>query len=135
MILYRVSIFVTTLILSLMFGHLNPKSADFKGWNQSLLESRTFLVVIENVVVGFGNIDSTGYLDCLCIKTIRGKEGIAIALCDALEATTSNVITTHSSITDKPFFENRGYKSVRKQVVERQGVALINYVMEKNRVI
>ena len=62
-------------------------------------------------------------------------EGIATALCDVLEATTSSVITTHSSTTAKPFFENRGYKSVREQVIERQGVALINYVMEKNRVI
>lgn len=112
-----------------------PKSADFKGWNKSLLETRTAVAEIENVVVGFGNIDSTGYLDCLFVHKNHQGEGIATALCDALEATANGVITTHSSITAKPFFENRGYKLVRKQVVERQGVALINYVMEKNQVI
>lgn len=112
-----------------------PKSADFEGWNKSLLGSQTLLAEIENVVVGFGNIDSTGYLECLFVHKSHQGEGIATALCDTLEATTKGVITTHASMTAKPFFKNRGYKSVRKQVVACQGVPLINYVMEKNRVI
>ncbi len=42
-------------------------------------------------------------------------------------------ITTHASITAKPFFEKRGYKIVREQQVERQGIFLTNFCMEKNR--
>lgn len=41
--------------------------------------------------------------------------------------------TTHASITARPFFEKRGYRVVRAQQVERQGLYLTNYVMEKRR--
>lgn len=36
-----------------------------------------------------------------------------------------------SSITAKPFFEKRGYIVIKEQTVERFGVELRNYVMEK----
>ena len=41
------------------------------------------------------------------------------------------VVTTHASITARPFFEKRGYHVVKEQQVERRGVVLINYVMIK----
>lgn len=40
-------------------------------------------------------------------------------------------ITTHASITARPFFERRGYKAVKEQQVERQGISLTNFVMVK----
>lgn len=40
-------------------------------------------------------------------------------------------ITTHASITARPFFEGRGYRVLREQRVERRGVWLTNYVMGK----
>lgn len=43
----------------------------------------------------------------------------------------SLIFTTHASITAKPFFQHRGYRVVRKQEVIRHGVALTNFVMEK----
>ena len=42
-------------------------------------------------------------------------------------------ITTHASITARPFFLKRGYRVVREQQVERGGILLTNYVMEKYR--
>lgn len=60
-------------------------------------------------------------------------EGIASAVCDQLEkAVSADRITTHASITAKPFFENRGYRTVREQQVNRNGILLTNYVMEKD---
>ncbi len=40
-------------------------------------------------------------------------------------------ISTQASITAKYFFEKRGYKVVKEQKVERKGVLLTNYVMER----
>ncbi len=40
-------------------------------------------------------------------------------------------ITTYASITAKPFFEKRGYKVVKEQRVERQGIFLTNFCMKK----
>jgi len=42
-------------------------------------------------------------------------------------------IVTHASITARPFFEKRCYKVVLEQQVERRGVLLTNFVMEKQR--
>ena len=57
--------------------------------------------------------------------------GVATALCDALEADFSGTISTQASITAKSFFEQRGYRVLCFQQVERQGVFLTNYRMEK----
>lgn len=57
---------------------------------------------------------------------------MATMLCDRLERHFPvSCITTHASITAKPFFESRGYRVLREQQVTRNGVILINYVMEK----
>ena len=58
---------------------------------------------------------------------------IAAAICDELERTVKGKIVTHASITARPFFEKRGYTVIKEQQVERQGVLLTNFVMEKGR--
>ena len=40
---------------------------------------------------------------------------------------------THASITAKPFFEKRGYKVVKEQKIERQGIFLTNFLMKKGK--
>lgn len=102
-------------------------------WNQSFQDHYTIVAVENDVLVGFGDIDSTGYLDRLFVHADHQRKGIAAAICDRLEQAVSGTITTHASITAKPFFEKRGYKVVKEQQVERQGIALTNFVMEKTR--
>ena len=92
------------------------------------------LVALEDgAVIGFGDIDGSGYLDRLYVHRCHQGKGVATALCDRLEQVCAGVISTHASITAKPFFEKRGYRVIREQQVERQGVALTNFVMEKRR--
>lgn len=108
---------------------------DLDRWNGSLLAHHS-LVAVEgrDLIVGFGDIDGTGYLDRLYVHKDRQGRGIATALCDRLErAVDAPVITTHASITARPFFEGRGYRVLREQRVERHGVRMTNYVMEKRR--
>ena len=53
---------------------------------------------------------------------------------DRLErAVDAPVLTTHASLTARPFFERRGYRVLREQQVERHGVRMTNFVMEKRR--
>ena len=81
----------------------------------------------------FSDIDKTGYLDRLYVHKDYQHQGIATAICDKLESIFDvEKITTYASITAKPFFEKRGYKVIKKQTVERNGVLLQNYVMEKS---
>lgn len=50
-------------------------------------------------------------------------------ICNRLEQAVSGNIITHASITARPFFEKRGYRVVKEQQVERQGVFLTNFEM------
>ena len=61
------------------------------------------------------------------------NKGVATAICEQLENQVQGNIIIHASITAKPFFEKRGYVVVKEQKVERQGIFLKNYVMEKKR--
>ncbi|MGN1346837.1 MAG: GNAT family N-acetyltransferase [Eubacteriales bacterium] len=105
---------------------------DLAGWNRSFLENCTLVALIGDTIVGFGDIDWTGYLDHLYVHKDNQRQGIASALCDQLETMFPIAeVTAHASITARPFFEQRGYTVVRKQQVERHGVFLTNYVMKK----
>ena len=102
-------------------------------WNSSLKEHYSIVAVENDVIVGFGDIDKTGYLDRLYVHTDHQGKGIATAICDQLEQYAKGDITTHASITAKPFFEKRGYKVLKKQQVEIQGIFLTNFRMKKSR--
>lgn len=106
---------------------------DLEKWDQSLQEHYSVVAVENDVIVGFGDIDSTGYLDRLFVHADYQGRGIATAICNQLEQAVPGRITTHASITAKPFFEKRGYKVIKEQKVERQGIFLTNFVMEKDR--
>lgn len=105
---------------------------DLEAWNRSFL-SHTALVCAEgNAIWGFGDMDSAGYLDRLYVHRNHQGQGVGTLLCDALErAVPSALYTTHASITARPFFERRGYRVIRRQQVERRGIFLTNFVMQK----
>ncbi|MCI8608547.1 MAG: GNAT family N-acetyltransferase [Firmicutes bacterium] len=104
---------------------------DLDKWNQSLQEHFSIVAVENEVIVGFGDIDSAGYLDRLFVRADYQGRGIATVICTQLEQAFKGNITTYASITAKPFFEKRGYKVVEEQQVERQGIYLTNFVMIK----
>lgn len=104
-------------------------------WDSSLNANYSLVAVIKGRIVGFGDIDDSGYLDRLYVHANYQRMGIASVVCDKLEQYALPVnaakVVTHASITAMPFFKSRGYIAVRKQHVERMGVLLTNYVMEK----
>ena len=103
---------------------------DISAWDKSFLEHYTLVAVKNDAIVGFGDIDSAGYLDRLYVHKDYQRQGIATALCNELEKGFSK-ITTHASITAKPFFLNRGYRVDKEQQVVRNEIYLTNYIMKK----
>ena len=105
---------------------------DLQAWDESFRAHRTIVATENGGIVGFGDMDGSGYLDRLYVHKDYQGQGVASAICDELECfAAEKTITTHASITAKPFFQHRGYRVVRKQEVIRRGVALTNFVMEK----
>ena len=104
---------------------------DLEEWNQSFQEHYSLVAIDDEIIVGFGSIDKTGYLDRLFVHADYQAKGIATAICIQLEQSVQGNITTHASITARTFFEKRGYKVVTEQQIQRQGVVLTNYMMKK----
>ena len=105
---------------------------DIEKWNLSLSDHFSLVAIKNGIIAGFGDIDKTGYLDRLYVHKDYQRQGIATTICDKLEhAFQVNKITTHASITAKPFFLHRGYNIIKEQQVIRSNIPLTNYIMEK----
>ena len=106
---------------------------DLEKWNRSFEEHYSLVAFDGEMVIGFGDIGKTGYLDRLFVHADYQRKGVATSICNQLERSVQGGIVTHASITARPFFEKRGYKVVKEQQVERKGIFLTNFVMEKKR--
>ena len=90
---------------------------DLNKWDQSLREHYSIVAVENEMLVSFGDIDESGYLDHLFVHADYQGKGIGTMICNRLEQAVSGNIITHASITARPFFEKRGYRVVKEQQV------------------
>ena len=95
------------------------RNIDLEKWNQSFLKHYTVVAVDEKIIIGFGDIDKNGYLDHLYVHKDYQGRGVATAICDKLEQVVNGKKVVH------------GYKIIKEQKVIRNGISLINYLMEK----
>lgn len=58
---------------------------DLAVWNCSFLEHNTLIAESDGIVVGFADMDKTGYLDRLYVHRDFQRRGIATALINELE--------------------------------------------------
>lgn len=108
-------------------------SDSLRARKDDLLNQHTLIAEISGLIVGFGSVDKSGCLDLLYVHKDYQNQGVGAALCNELEKGFS-VIKTFASVTAKPFFESRGYVVVKEQEVERLGVKLKNFEMQKENV-
>lgn len=116
-----------------------PKENELLKWNKSLLEHYSVVVEEDDIIIGFGDLDVSGYFDRLYVHKDYQRIGVATIIVNEIEKYAQengiDVITTHSSITAKPFFKKQGYKVVKEQLVKRKGQLLKNFIMEKALII
>ena len=102
------------------------------SWFQRLY---TLVAEAEGRIVGYGNVEDTGYLDHLFVRWDCQGRGVATVLCDALEEHCREMglaaVTVHASKTALPFFLHRDYQVEREQQVPVRGQVLANYAMHK----
>jgi putative acetyltransferase len=113
-----------------------PKdNVDKDGWLRSLSEHMTYVVEVDGNIVGFGDMNHSGYIDRLFVhKNYQGK-GVALALFRKLEEEAKKLglseLTTEASIVAKPVAERLGFEVIEEQRKIYRGVEFINYRMRK----
>ena len=112
-----------------------PKEPDVYRWQASLNRNHTLVVEKESQIIGFGDVGETGYLDRLYVHPDYLHQGIASLIVEQLEkyakAKGIGFMNTAASVTSQRFFEKQGYVVLQEQIVERRGVRMRRYLMEK----
>lgn len=113
-----------------------PRAYDVEAWNASFRERTTFVAERDGRIAGFAELEHGGTrIGRFYVGKDDQRSGVGSALYDALETEARwrgvATLTVKASITARPFFERVGFGNARQQSVERRGVALTNFAMEK----
>ena len=71
---------------------------DLDEWNSSFLKHKTLVAVEDDKIVGFVDMDNTGYLDRLYVHKDYQRKGVASAICDALKSFSTKKSIYHPCI-------------------------------------
>ncbi|MGO1383970.1 MAG: GNAT family N-acetyltransferase [Arachnia sp.] len=108
---------------------------DVDGWSARRMAGTTVVAVIDDVVIGFTDVDIDGYIDMMFVHPDHGRRGVASALLAWTVAEASRLgastLHTHASITARPFFEALGFTVTRKSYPMIRGVTLENHDMSR----
>ena len=105
---------------------------DLQVWDAYFLARHSFVAKLDGKIVGFADMDDTGYLGRLYVHKDHQGMGIGKALCATVEAAVDVAkYTLHSSVTARPFYEKLGYRTVEMRQMPRKDQFITIYIMEK----
>jgi putative acetyltransferase len=112
-----------------------PKCYDAKAWLKRMQATHPFVAVQNNQIVGFADIQKTGYIDFFYCHWQFQRQGIGSALMQTLLSMAKQQhiqkLRSHVSITAKPFFEHFGFKVESTQQIKIEQQVLPNFIMTK----
>jgi putative acetyltransferase len=108
---------------------------DEEAFGARLAGQLTLVATLQNTPVGFASLKGTDYIDLLYVHPSAVGQGVASALCDALEklagARGAKALTVDASDNAQEFFTKRGYIATRRNTVTVNGEWLANTTMQK----
>jgi putative acetyltransferase len=114
----------------------SPTPIDYERWAERLNVKKPFVAIIEGRVAGFIELDTDGHIDCTYVHPDFQGRGVACALYEHLitETRVKNIkrLYVEASLVAKPFFEHRGFSVSKKNEIQRNGITLVNFSMEKS---
>jgi putative acetyltransferase len=112
-----------------------PDDLEFRNWVETCANRLTYVADREGTIVGFGELEANGHIDCFYCHKDYQRCGVGRQLYAAIEskALALNLprLFVEASITAKPFFQKMGFDVVQMQQVSCRGETFINYAMAK----
>lgn len=112
-----------------------PPLHEPNSWQPRFSAQWTFVAEQASKLVGFCELDRDGHIGGFYCHFQHQRQGIGSLLLKHLEVTAlchdMDRLYTEASITAKPFFERYEFQVTKPQTVERHGIILRNFCMEK----
>ncbi|CBL47211.1 Hypothetical protein HDN1F_36280 [gamma proteobacterium HdN1] len=112
-----------------------PAEVDQILWEEKIQRINPFVAVIDGVVVGYTDIQPSGYIDHFFVSGNRPRQGIGANLMGVIhqEAAQRGIteLTSDVSLTAQPFFSKFGFHVVEHRFPKRRGVVIPNALMRK----
>jgi putative acetyltransferase len=108
---------------------------DEEAFGKKLAGELTLIATLENAPVGFASLKGKDHIDMVYVHPGAAGQGVASALCDALEKLAAGrgakSLTVDASDNAEPFFKKRGYVAKQRNSVTVNGEWLANTTMQK----
>lgn len=110
---------------------LAPSIPLVQEWIKTFEGKQTWVALKEGKIIGFADLSADGFLGRIYVHPDHQRQGVGSALCNRLECGQIGGISTHASITAKPFFEGRGYRFIKERATRYGSLWLTDFLMEK----
>jgi putative acetyltransferase len=112
-----------------------PSSVDTALWRQHMESLSPFVAIEENEIVGYADVQKSGYIDHFYVSGYHPRRGIGTLLMrrlhdEALDLGVTN-LTSDVSRTAQPFFARFGFEVVEYKSKAIRGVVVPNALMRK----
>jgi putative acetyltransferase len=108
---------------------------DEEAFGKKLAGELTLIATLRNAPVGFASLRGKDHIDMLYVHPSATGQGVASALCDALEKLAggrgATSLTVDASDNAQDFFRKRGYVAKQRNTVTVNGEWLANTTMQK----
>jgi putative acetyltransferase len=108
---------------------------DTERWITKLEQQYFVIAEANNKIKGYASLEKMNHLDLLYVSKDHQRLGIASKLYDNIEMEAirrgATSVESDVSITAKPFFEAKGFKTITMQKIKITDVEIINYKMIK----
>lgn len=101
---------------------------------ESRIRTQYFLVAqLNKEIVGFGSLENENYIDLIYVHKDHLRKGIANRILDSLknkaQENGNKNLTSDVSKTARPFFEKNGFRVIKENEFDLNGVLISNYQM------
>jgi putative acetyltransferase len=112
-----------------------PREYDAQAWVKRVRGIAPFVASIDDVIVGYADVQTSGYIDHFYVAATAGGQGVGGALMRRLFSRAEEwglaELTSHVSITAQPFFAHFGFEVVEHRVFDVRGVEMRNASMRR----
>jgi len=113
-----------------------PHRPNWETWTQRMQDLQPFIVEEDARVVGYADLQTTGYIDHFYVSSAYARRGVGRCLMERLHARAAELglgrLFSDVSRTAEPFFEAFGFRVVERKKAVMGRVSLPHARMEKD---